>query len=271
MIVRDGVAYRPGAVACECGAVLTRAPGPWPSMGGRCSSINASALYQGSYGRTLDPKNKVALPVPRHCPVIRFRRAFADHHLGTNESSTPTACARPRNTERSTRPQACGQLAPKPAAALHIQRLVDRLVADLHRLIVRKVVPQTLRNCSGLHAIPHRRFCRGPCRRPFHGTIGPRTAAPSWATTSPASRSCTYARSAALIASFARFGRRADRSACHCAVLARYSRPPLRVAALRLNSRETVDAARPSRRAISRTPKSCASASAISSRSANAR
>jgi len=59
--------------------------------------------------------------------------------------------------------------------------------------------------------------------------------------------------------------------ACHCAVLARYSRPPLRVAALRLNSRETVDAARPSRRAISRTPKSCASASAISSHSANAR
>jgi SAM-dependent methyltransferase len=43
------------------------------------------------------------------------------------------------------------------------------------------------------------------------------------------------------------------------------------VAALRLNSRETVDAARPSRRAISRTPKSRASASAISSRSANAR
>src|SRR3954470_23926319 len=32
--------------------------------------------------------------------------------------------------------------------------------------------------CCGLHAIPHRRFCRGPCRRPFQGTAGPGTAAP---------------------------------------------------------------------------------------------
>jgi hypothetical protein len=36
--------------------------------------------------------------------------------------------------------------------------------------------------------------------------------------------------------------RRADRSACHWAVDARYTRPPLRVAALRRNSREMVEA-----------------------------
>ena len=58
-----------------------------------------------------------------------------------------------------------------------------------------------------------------------------------------------------LIASFPCFGRREARSACHCAVVARYSRPPLRVAALRRNSREIVDAARPSRRATSRAKK----------------
>src|SRR3954447_14363891 len=125
--------------------------------------------------------------------------------------------------------------------------------------------------CSGLQAVAQRRSCRRPCRRPFHGTTGPRTAAPFGAITRPASRSCTERRSGSLIASLADFGRRADRSACHCAVMARYARAPLRVAALRRSSREIVDGARSSRRAIWRTPCRCARQSAISSRSANDR
>src|SRR3954454_13286342 len=105
--------------------------------------------------------------------------------------------------------------------------------------------------CSGLHAVAQRRSCRRPCRRPFHMTTGPRTAAPFGAMMTPASRACTYRRRGSLIASLAAFGRRADRSACHWAVVARYAKPPLRVAALRRNSREIVDGARSSRRAIS--------------------
>ncbi len=114
--------------------------------------------------------------------------------------------------------------------------------------------------CCGLQALAQRRGCRGPCRRPFHGTAGPGTAAPPGAVTAPASRSCTYALSAGC---FAGFGRRAARSACHCAVVARYSRPPPRVAALRRSSREIVDASRPSRRAVSRTPRPWARNSAL--------
>src|SRR6516162_1780241 len=125
--------------------------------------------------------------------------------------------------------------------------------------------------CSGLHARAHRRGCRRPCRRPFHSTTGRRTIAPLGAMTMPANRSCTYRRSVALTASFAGFGRRAARSACHCAVVARYSKPPARVAALRRNSREIVDGARTSWRAISRTPCPWARQSAICSRSVNAR
>lgn len=60
-------------------------------------------------------------------------------------------------------------------------------------------------------------------------------------------------------------------AACHCAVVARYPRPPLRVAALRRNAREIVDAARPSRRATSCIGWPCARSRAISSRSANDR
>ena len=70
---------------------------------------------------------------------------------------------------------------------------------------------------------------------------------------------------------FAGLGLRADRSACHCAVVARYSRPPLRVDALRRSSREIVEAARPSRRATSCIAWPCARRRAISSRSANER
>src|SRR3954462_15856940 len=125
--------------------------------------------------------------------------------------------------------------------------------------------------CSGPPALAHGGGCRRPCRRLFQGTTGPRTAALPEPPTSPASLSCTYPRSAAFTASFAGFGRRAARSACHCAVVARYSRPPLRVAALRRSSREIVDAARPSRRAVSRTPQPRARNSASSSRSANDR
>src|SRR6266850_6587636 len=125
--------------------------------------------------------------------------------------------------------------------------------------------------CSGLHARAHRRGCRRPCRRPVHGAGGLPTIEPLGAITTPANRSCTYCCSVALTASFAGFGRPAARSACHCAVVARYSRPPERVAALRRSSRETVDGARANRRAIARTPCPWARQSAICSRSVNAR
>jgi len=75
----------------------------------------------------------------------------------------------------------------------------------------------------------------------------------------------------AFTTSFAGFGRRARRSACHCAVVARYANPPLRVAALRRSSLEIVDGDRPSWRAMSRTPAPQARRIAISSRSANDR
>jgi hypothetical protein len=65
------------------------------------------------------------------------------------------------------------------------------------------------------------------------------------------------------------FGRRARRSACHCAADARDSNRPLRVAAFRRSSREIVDGARRSWRAISRTREPPARMSTISSRSLN--
>jgi len=85
-------------------------------------------------------------------------------------------------------------------------------------------------------------------------TSGPGTGSPSGLAIVPARRSCTYSRSLLFAASLETFGRLARRSACHCAVLARYSKRYVRVDALRRNSLEIVDAARFNRRAISRTP-----------------
>ena len=123
--------------------------------------------------------------------------------------------------------------------------------------------------CSGLHDLAQRRSARGPCRRPIQRTSGPGTAAPPGLVIVPASRSCTYSRRAWSAASFAIFGRRARRSACHWAAMARYSSPPPRVAAFRRSSREIVDGDRPVRLAISRTPHPRTRKIAISSRSAN--
>src|SRR5829696_7691243 len=125
--------------------------------------------------------------------------------------------------------------------------------------------------CSGLQARAHRRSCLWPCRRPFQDTAGPGMGSPLAATTTPANLSSTYVRKVALRASFVDFGRRADRSACHWAVVARYSSPPLRVAALRRSSREIVEADRPSRPPISCMEWPWTRRSAISSRSTNDR
>src|SRR6266571_4630232 len=81
------------------------------------------------------------------------------------------------------------------------------------------------------------------------------------------SRSCTQPRSRWFPASFAVFGRRARNPACACAATARQPRWLL----FRPISRLTVDAAHPSRAAITRSGTPAATPTAISSRSATDR
>src|SRR3954453_5434446 len=236
------------------------------------------ALHQRANRRAAQPHDEVPLPVARHGPIGRLGRTLADQDLGRDAGLAPFAAARPRHPQGPPGAQAGGQLAAQRPAALHGQRLVDSLVADPHGLILGEVEPQAAGDLlraprpgppAGVAA--PRPGCRPPARRPSPGPPGPRPPALPEPPTSPASLSCTYPRSAAFTASFAGFGRRAPRSACPCAVVARSSRPPLRVAALLRSSREIVDAARPSRRAVSRTPQPRARNSASSSRSANDR
>src|SRR3954453_757313 len=95
--------------------------------------------------------------------------------------------------------------------------------------------------CSGLQARAHLRSFRGPCRRPFHGTAGPETGALVGGMRALAGAPTAKVRKAGLSASLVDFALLGDRPAWHWAVVALSPNPPLRVAALRLSSREIVE------------------------------
>src|SRR6266542_4588730 len=100
------------------------------------------ALDQGADRGTVQSEDEVALPVPRHGAVVGLGGTLADHdRWGGELLATPTS-AGPWHTERTAAAQACGQLAAQRPAALHIQRLVDRLVRDPHRPIMGEVDPE---------------------------------------------------------------------------------------------------------------------------------
>src|SRR3712207_6133352 len=126
--------------------------------------------------------------------------------------------------------------------------------------------------CSGLHAVAHRRSARRGLFRPFDcGVTGPTAGVPLRPLDHSGQAVLDVVTEAVVGEELAVLGRRAINSAFHCAIPARYSSRPERVAALCRNSREIVEGALLSRRAISRMPTSCARSSAISSRSANDR
>ena len=105
---------------------------------------------------------------PSQCPGTARSSASAGRSLIRTWSVTKLfpRLARAPVPQRPTGSQVCGQLAPQRATALHIQRLVDRLVRDAHRHIIREVQAQPIGICSGLQDLAHRRSLRGPyaCR-----------------------------------------------------------------------------------------------------------
>jgi len=119
---RDASRTAPAPWPASAGPFLTRAPGPWPSMGGRCSSIVNRVVRS-----TRVPMAELWTPrirSPSQCPGTARSSASAGRSLIITSGlmkALPRPRARARGT-RSARPvrRHCGQLAPKPAAALHI-------------------------------------------------------------------------------------------------------------------------------------------------------
>ena len=157
----------------------------------------------------------------------------------------------------------CDQFTLERTTALDEQRLVDRLVADAHGLIIGEVdlqpVARSAQAPSTTAGLGH-----GACSDPSTAAVlGPGTIVPSHERSGePVLHVLSTRRCRQL---------RGLRTLC---CLLRLPRPPRRarrprVAALRRTSRQTVPATTVDRAAISRTPLSWALSSAISSRSAN--
>lgn len=161
-------------------------------MRGRCSSIVNRVVRS-----TRVPVAKLPSPrmrSPSQCPGTARSVASAGRWLiiiSGEIKVLPRPRVRARGT-RNTRPsgaKARCQLAAKRSSSLDEQGLIVSCVADTHRPIVRESIGKRRAICSGLHALAHRRSCRGPCRRPFQDTAGPGTGAPLGATATPASLS----------------------------------------------------------------------------------
>lgn len=111
------------------------------ALGLRTVIAVADAAYRG-----LDALFRQALSVtdgPRHRPI---RRPMSDHDFRRNVRLATPPAARPRHTQSSPGPQAGRHLPPECGLALHMQRLIDRHVADAHALVVRRIEPQPTRN-----------------------------------------------------------------------------------------------------------------------------
>ena len=91
---------------------------------------------------------------PSQCPGTARSAASADRSLimisGVTNGFSPPAATCPRHAQCPSRATAGGQLTTECAAALYVERLIDRLMTDPHRLILgpvpRIVDPKTVRD-----------------------------------------------------------------------------------------------------------------------------
>ena len=139
-----------------------------PSGAGGAASCTGCALDKGADRGLLQPDDQVALPVPGDGPVVGLGGRWLIIDLVGDEDFWPFRGPRAGLTQRPSGPQARGQLALERAAALHVERLVDRLVADPHRLIIGEVDPQPVADL--LRAPGHRPppVVRGAASGPRH-------------------------------------------------------------------------------------------------------
>jgi len=101
-----------------------------------------AALDERSDRSPVCAEDEVALPVARYGSVLGLCGTLADHDLLGDEALAFPADAGSGYPERPATAQTSGELAPQHAAALHVERLVDRLVRDSHRLIMREIQAQ---------------------------------------------------------------------------------------------------------------------------------
>ncbi len=147
------------------GPFLTCGVLPKPSIRGQVQQhrVSVGALHKSPDRELLQVDDQVAFLVPGHCPVGGLGGPGGDRDLLGDEGPAAALGAGPRLTQRPPGRQTRGQLPGQYATALDIQRLVDRLVADPHRLIIGEVDREPATDL--LRAPDPRYLVRGPgCR-----------------------------------------------------------------------------------------------------------
>ena len=80
----------------------------------------------------------------RNGSVLHLGGALTDHRLRLDEWLSTFAATGPRDAQCSAGAQTCCQFSAQRASTLDVQRLVDRLMGDPHRLITRKLYPKPM-------------------------------------------------------------------------------------------------------------------------------
>ena len=88
------------------------------------------AFHQSADRRSAQADDQVTFPVSGYGPISCFRRSFTDHDLRRDEGFAPPAATCPRHAQCPSRAKAGGQLTTECAAALYVERLIDRLMTD---------------------------------------------------------------------------------------------------------------------------------------------
>ena len=114
----------------------------------------ARALHQGADRGVAGPEDQVAFPVARDGSVLSLGGPLADHDLVGHEAlATRNPC--PGHPQRPAGSQARDELPFQRTTTLNVERLVDRLMGDPHRLIIGELKRQPIGN-----------LLRAPRRRP---------------------------------------------------------------------------------------------------------
>ena len=106
--------------------------------------------------------DEVAFPVSRNSSVLGLGGPRADHDVGAYKLLAATTAASPRHAQRPPGAQAGRQLAAQGPPPLDVQRLVDGLVRDPHRVIVGLLYPEPMGDLLGLHDVAQWRSWRRP-------------------------------------------------------------------------------------------------------------
>jgi hypothetical protein len=97
------------------------------------------ALDQRADRAALQTNQKIPLPMTWYGAISDLGWTLADQRLRGDMGPRLLPGPRPRHPQRPTPAQAADQLPFERTAALHIECLVDGLVADLHGLIIGEI------------------------------------------------------------------------------------------------------------------------------------